>query len=152
ASVVGPVVGGFLTEHFGWRSIFLLNIPPCLLATALVFRLPQRSTAFARFRFDFPGLLLLGLFVSSLLILVEEVQHCGASNMSLMLTLFLVAIVSVGLLVIREKHATNPLLPIPLLTQPTMWRSQLIAFFNGGLFVALISLLPIYLRAVRGFS
>ncbi len=152
ASVAGPVVGGFLTEHFGWRSIFVLNIPLCLLAMTLVFRLPQRSTPFERFRFDFPGLLLLALFVSSLLIFVEQVQHLEAMDLTFSLALAVIALVSLALLYLREKKATNPLLPIPLLTKPNIWRSDLIALTHGGLFVAVISLLPIYLSAVRGLS
>jgi predicted MFS family arabinose efflux permease len=150
ASVVGPVVGGFLTEHFGWRSIFLLNIPLCVLAMTLVFRLPQRSTPFERFRFDFPGLLLLAMFVSSLLIFVEEVKHLQATTY--VVALAAVAIVSVALLYLREKKASNPLLPIPLLTKPNIWRCDLMALTHGGLFVAIISLLPLYLSAVRGLS
>jgi predicted MFS family arabinose efflux permease len=152
ASVVGPVVGGFLTEHFGWRSIFVLNLPLCALAMALVFRLPQRSTPFERFRFDFPGLLLLALFVSSLLIFVEQVQHLEAMDTTFVFALLATALVSVALLFLREKKATNPLLPIPLLAKPNIWRSDLIALTHGGLFVAVISLLPIYLSAVRGLS
>jgi EmrB/QacA subfamily drug resistance transporter len=150
ASVVGPVVGGFLTEHFGWRSIFLLNIPLCVLAMTLVLRLPQRSTPFERFRFDFPGLLLLAVFVSSLLIFVEEVKHLEATTY--VVALAAVAIVSVALLYLREKKASNPLLPIPLLTKPNIWRCDLMALTHGGLFVAIISLLPLYLSAVRGLS
>lgn len=152
ASVFGPVVGGFLTEHFGWRSIFVLNIPLAALAMALVFRLPQRSTPFERFRFDFPGLLLLALFVSSLLVFVEKVKHLEAIDTTYVAALAVIAIVSVALLYLREKKASNPLLPIPLLTKPNIWRCDLMALTHGGLFVAIISLLPLYLSAVRGLS
>jgi MFS family permease len=63
ASTIGPVVGGFLTEHLGWRSIFFFNLPILALALALVMRLPARTTPFEHFRFDFPGLLLLAVFI-----------------------------------------------------------------------------------------
>jgi EmrB/QacA subfamily drug resistance transporter len=152
ASTVGPVVGGFLTEHFGWRSIFLLNLPILALAMALVFRLPQRTTPFERFRFDFPGLLLLAMFVSSLLIFVQQTQNLEAINVPLAAGLVAFAVISVVLLILRERRATTPLLPIPLFRNPNIWRCNALTICHGALFVSLISFLPIYLSAVRGAS
>lgn len=45
ANTFGPVVGGFLTEHFGWRSIFFVSVPIGMLALALALRLPKRTMA-----------------------------------------------------------------------------------------------------------
>jgi EmrB/QacA subfamily drug resistance transporter len=152
ASTVGPVVGGFLTEHFGWRSIFVLNLPILALAMTLVFRLPQRTTPFERFRFDFPGLLLLAVFVSSLLVFVQLIRRIDSSNTPLAIGLGIAAIISVALLVLREKRASDPLLPPRLFRNPNIWRCNAIACFYGALFVSLISFVPIYLRTVRGAS
>src|SRR5487761_2218472 len=58
ASSVGPVIGGFLTQNFGWRWIFLINIPLGLTAVLLVLRLPaRRGTHQAGWQFDTPGLI-----------------------------------------------------------------------------------------------
>jgi MFS family permease len=57
SSAVGPVIGGFLTESFGWRWIFLINVPLGLAAILLVLRLPARpGTRHADWQFDTPGL------------------------------------------------------------------------------------------------
>jgi len=150
ASTVGPVVGGLLTQHFGWRSIFLLNLPFLAIGMALVMRLPARTTPFERFRFDFPGLLLLAMFISSLLIFVQQTHKLQSINLPLATTLVVVAAISLTLLLLRERRATSPLLPLPLLRNPNIWRCNATAFFHGALFVSLLSFIPLYMRAVHG--
>jgi EmrB/QacA subfamily drug resistance transporter len=152
ASTIGPVVGGFLTEHLGWRSIFFFNLPILLLAMALVMRLPARTTPFEHFRFDFPGLLLLAIFVSSLLIAVEQVQDLSRLDVPLTIVLTILVILSVVLLILRERRASNPLIPLPLMRNPAIWRANATAFLYGGVMVAMLSFIPIYLRIVRGAS
>lgn len=152
ASTVGPVVGGLLTQSFGWRSIFVFNIPFLILGMALVFRLPPRTTPFERFRFDFPGLLLLAVFVTSLLVFVQQTRRLESIDLVLASALVVTAAVSITLLFLRERRATTPLLPLPLLRNPNIWRCNTIAFFHGALFVSLISFIPLYMRAVRGAS
>jgi len=152
ASTIGPVVGGLLTQYIGWRAIFVLNLPILALAMALVFRLPARTTPFERSRFDFLGLLLLAVFVSSFLIFIKQMQNLETLNVQLATGLLCAAFASIILLFIREKYASAPLLPLPLLSKPTMWRCNLLVIIHGGLFVSLISFLPLYLSAVRGAS
>ena len=52
AATFGPVVGGWLTEHYGWRSVFLVNLPLGALAVALVARLPAQPVRGGRLQFD----------------------------------------------------------------------------------------------------
>lgn len=152
ASTVGPLVGGILTQYLGWRSVFLFNLPFLALGMALVMRLPRRTTPFERFRFDFPGLLLLALFISSLLTFVQQTRDLQSTNLPLSIGLAVVAAASLTLLFLREQRASSPLLPLPLLSNPNIWRCNALAFFHGALIVSLISFMPLYLRAVRGAS
>src|SRR3546814_1538993 len=64
SSTFGPVAGGFLTEHFGWQSVFLVNLPIGLLAIVLAVRLPKRPGSGAPFRFDLLGVLLFAVFIA----------------------------------------------------------------------------------------
>ena len=59
SSMFGPVAGGWLTEHWGWRAVFLVNIPLAIGAVLLAQRLPVRGKGPGRLHFDFVGL---GLF------------------------------------------------------------------------------------------
>jgi EmrB/QacA subfamily drug resistance transporter len=152
ASTVGPVIGGLLTEFFGWRSIFLVNIPLGLLAVLLLLRLPAGVPAKEKFRFDWIGMILFASFVWSLLVLVEALRGTGLGDLRLASFLALVTAVSAILLYWREKTAAHPLLPITLLQNPSIWRADALAMAHGALFVSLIAFIPIYLRAVHAAS
>ena len=148
----GAVAGGFLTQSFGWRSIFLVGIPVALVAMILVRRLPIRPGTGDPFRFDGFGLLLFALFIISSLAMLHGVQHLSLALAPMLGTLLVVSVVAVVLLIWWEKRASHPLLPIPLLRNSTIWRSDALAACHGGLLISLITFLPIYLRVAYGSS
>ena len=75
SSTFGPVAGGYLTHHFGWRSIFLVNLPLGLLALVLTFRLKARPVVEQPWRFDTMGLVLFVAFIGPVLLALEQLQH-----------------------------------------------------------------------------
>src|SRR6202049_4274861 len=78
SSTFGPVAGGYLTQAFGWPSIFLVNIPLGLGAVLLVLRLEARPGDRRRTTFDAPGLVLFILFVSPVIFALAQVQRMTA--------------------------------------------------------------------------
>ena len=152
SSVFGPVAGGYLTHHFGWRSVFLINLPLGVMAAVLTLRLPSRPPREQPWTFDSMGLVLFVGFIVPALLALEQAQRVSASTLPTMLVLAAVAVASLIALVYREKRAPFPLLPISLLRQATIWRSDALAACHGATLVALVSFLPLYLRVVRGSS
>ncbi len=152
ANSFGPVAGGYLTEHFGWRSIFLINLPIGLSALALVFRLPSRATARDEWRADPMGLLWFTVFVTATLLALEQAQRVDMSALPLAGALFAAGILAAVLLLHQETRAPSPLIPITLLRQPAIWHSDAMAACHGAALVSLITFLPIYLEVVRGMS
>jgi len=148
----GPVAGGYLTQAFGWQSIFLINIPLGLLATLLVFRIPPREGDWRRTTFDSPGLLLFILFIGPVILALEQVQRMELSTVPLALGSLAFGLVALGLLTWQERITTSPLIPPRLFQQPSIWRADAMAACHGAALVSLITFLPIYLRAVRGAS
>ena len=131
-AALGPVIGGFLTDSLGWQSVFLFNLPFAILGILLVFRVPARTTPFEPFRFDFPGMILFTIFVSSLLILVEEVRHPADMRPALALGLAAMMLIGLALLIRREFRATMPLFPPVLIRNPNIWRGYGMAICHGG--------------------
>src|ERR1700722_3905758 len=75
ANTFGPVAGGYLTEHFGWRSVFLINVPIGLIALLLTRSLENRVPEKSNWRLDPMGLLFFTIFVTTTLLTLEQAQH-----------------------------------------------------------------------------
>jgi EmrB/QacA subfamily drug resistance transporter len=152
SSTFGPVAGGYLTQAFGWRSIFLVNIPLGLAAVFLVLRLQQRPTDRRRTTFDTPGVILFMLFVAPLILALEQVQQLDASTLPLIAGLAAFGALALLALIWQERHSSSPLIPPALFREPSVWRSDGLSACHGAALVSLVTFLPIYLRAVRGAS
>ena len=152
ASMFGPVAGGWLTQHWGWQAVFLVNIPLCLLAIALAFRLKPSMPAGGRLHFDFLGAGLFALFIAPALLALEQARRFEIEAMPLAGLLLALAAVALVLLLRQERRATSPLLPVQLLKQSAVWRTDALAGASGAAIVALITFLPIYLAVVRGVA
>lgn len=152
ANTFGPVAGGFLTEHFGWQSIFLVNLPIGIGAMYLTTRLPNPAIERLPWRADPGGLFFFTLFVATTLLALEQVQHVELSSLPLGAVLLAVGLIALVLLVRQENRAASPLIPLSLLRQPAIWRSDALAACHGAALVSLITFLPVYLEVVRGFT
>ena len=151
ANSFGPVAGGYLTEHFGWQTIFLINVPIGLGAVALTWRLPpHKMTEPHHWRADPGGLVFFTLFVATTLLALEQAQHVNMNALPVAAALLAAGIIALVLLVRHENRAPSPLIPFGLLRMPAVWRSDAMAAFHGAALVALITFLPVYLEVVRG--
>jgi EmrB/QacA subfamily drug resistance transporter len=152
SSVFGPVAGGYLTQAFGWRSIFLINVPLGLAAVFLVLRLQTKPGDWRRTSFDAPGLVLFALFVGPVILALEQVQRMEADTLPIIASFLVFGALALLALIWQEKHATSPLIPPALFRDPSVWRSDGLAACHGAALVSIVTFLPIYLRAVRGAS
>jgi EmrB/QacA subfamily drug resistance transporter len=150
ASTLGPVAGGWLTQHFGWSSIFWINLPLGLAAMGMALRLQRRPVTDSRLRFDFLGVVLFALFIGPALLALEQAQHFDLAAVPMMLVLAAIAAIALVLLIRQERRAAAPLLPISLLRQSAIWRTDAMAACVGAALVSLITFLPIYMEVVRG--
>jgi EmrB/QacA subfamily drug resistance transporter len=150
SSTFGPVAGGWLTQAFGWQSVFLVNVPLGALALVLTLRLPTRSSAGGSFRFDWIGVVLLTGFVVPLLLALERVQRLSVAAAPLIAGLVAVSMASLVLLLRQERRAASPLIPVRVLREPSIWRSNAMAACIGAMLVGGITFMPIYLQVVRG--
>jgi MFS family permease len=150
SSTIGPVAGGWLTEHLGWRSVFSVGIPVAMLALGLTFRLKKTDLATGRMRFDFIGMVLFAAFIAPALMALEQVQHVNLSALPLALGLAVVAAVALLLLLRQERRAPAPLLPVAFLSQSAVWRTDAMAACMGAVLVATITFIPIYFIVARG--
>jgi MFS family permease len=150
SSLIGPVAGGWLTQRWGWPSVFLALIPLIFVAMALALRLPAHRGGQGRFHFDFIGTVLFALFIAPALMALEQAQHFSRAALPGALGLGAVAVISLVLLLRQESRTASPLLPVQFLRQSAVWRTDALAACAGAVIVSLVTFLPIFLAVARG--
>lgn len=153
ASLVGPPLGGYLTETVGWRWVFWLNLP--LGAIALVVLLttfPGRPGGRQRGRVDYPGAVLVtGATVPLLLALAwaGTAFPWASPQIAGLLLLAAVGFVAFGWV---EHHAAEPIMPPDMFRQPIVTVGLAVSFLSGILLYGLSVYLPLYVQGVLGLS
>ncbi len=150
SSTFGPVAGGWLTQHFGWHSVFLVNLPVGAVAVLLVMRLPDRRPAPGRLRFDWFGLILFSGFVVPLLLALEQAQRISWAAVLPIVLWTGLSVACVWLLLQQERRVPQPLIPVNILKQGAIWRADAMAACVGAVIVSSVTFMPIYLQVVRG--
>lgn len=152
ASALGPVLGGWMTEHVGWRSVFYINLPVGLIALPVVWRwLPHVVHAERKDgkSLDWLGVLLLTLAIGSLLITTEFGERLGFTSAAF--AGLVAASVLLGWLFVRhQQHTAAPIIPPQLFADPTMRRLGLLAALTGMMMFVLLFYAPLLLQG--GFS
>jgi EmrB/QacA subfamily drug resistance transporter len=146
---LGPIVGGWLLDHYGWGSVFLINVPMAALGiTACVLLLPEsRDPAAPRLDLTSTALTVAGL--GTLIYAIIEAPHRGWAA-PLTLGLLLTGTALLGALVVRERGATRPLLDLDLLTRRPFLLNTLAATLVMFVLAGLMFVLPPYLQTVLG--
>jgi EmrB/QacA subfamily drug resistance transporter len=150
AATFGPVAGGWLTEHYGWPSVFLVNIPLGILAFGLVSRLPAHQVRGGRLQFDVWGTALFAAVIVPTLLALERAQRFDLAALPVAGGLLLTAVVALVLLLRQEHRAPAPLLPVQMFRNPGIWRTDLLAACVAAQTVSMVAFLPMYLQVVRG--
>ncbi len=159
SSVLGPLIGGFITDNFSWHWIFLVNLPLGLIAMAFIFRMPNLKSAAARGKVDFAGAFWLVVAVIPLLLALSlgksdplpgETAFAWTSPQILGgFALFAIGLVA---FILTELRSSDPLVDLRFFRNRTFALANLAIFFLGASFLAAIIFLPLFMVNVVGLS
>jgi len=160
SSVVGPVVGGFFTDHGtvrlfgllieGWRWVFYVNVPFALVGVIMITvkmpKLPARGGA----AIDYLGALLIVLSFVPLLLAITWGGHDHPWGSPLIVGLFVLALVAFGAFIFVERAVWDPILPLDLFLNRTFTSANAASFIYSMAFMGVTSFLPLYMQVGQG--
>lgn len=153
ASVGGPVIGGFLTEHASWRWVFYVNLPLGIAAYVMAGRpLDRLPPPMRNPRIDVPGAVLVAGAATCLLLALQSGGTEAPWLSWPILGLFAAGLVLAAAFAARELRAPEPIIPPSLFRGPVFATACAAATIATMVMLGGITLLPLYLQAVVGVS
>ncbi|MCW4457701.1 MDR family MFS transporter [Microbacterium sp. MPKO10] len=151
-TIGGPLVGGFLTDAFGWRSAFLINLPLGVLTMAWVAWTLRMPRVQRKAQIDWLGAVLLGIAVSALIFLTSwagDTFEWASWQTGAFVVVFALALVA---FVWWEQRVAEPLLPLAIFRERSFTMASILAFTSGIVVFASVLYLPIFQQTVQGAS
>ncbi len=150
SAVVGPALGGVFSQYLTWRWIFLVNIPLCALAAWMLMRRFHESVTRVRHRIDYLGSASLTLGCTLIILgLLEGGQAWGWTS-SAGIAVLATGFALIGLFVVVQRRAQEPVLPLWVFTRRVLLSSALIALLVGAVLFGLTTYIPTFVQTVLG--
>ncbi|MBM3660802.1 MAG: MFS transporter [Actinobacteria bacterium] len=153
SAIVGPLIGGFITDHWSWRWVFYVNIPIgiasiVLVATVMVEPLEHRT----RHRLDWLGVITLLGWTGLLVFALESGGRDWGWGSPVIVGCFAASALLFGAFCLAELKAAEPLIPFDVFTIPMLRAAAVISISIGVAMFAMTSFLPLFVRVVIGAS
>ena len=142
---ISPALGGFLLDRFGWSSIFLLNLPFCVVAFVAAFYLLRQTQPVSSKPFDWLGLCVLTVGTIAAVEAVSSLQHSGPFA-PWTLFQFGIGIAAIRFYIGHARRKPAPIIQLGLLQQRTFALGTVVAFIYGFGLYASSYLIPVFLQ------
>jgi EmrB/QacA subfamily drug resistance transporter len=153
SAVIGPTLGGYITDNLSWHWVFFVNVPLGILVIVLFFIFfPHIKPDNLKHSIDYPGVGLLILTVAPLLLALSwgGVEYPWGSPE--IIAMFVVAFLALGFFILVEYRSKEPLIPLSLFKNRIVTVSSLMIFLTAGGMFGAITFIPLFFQGVLGVS
>jgi DHA2 family multidrug resistance protein len=161
APVLGPVLGGYITDNFSWRWIFFINVPVGVLSLILVSRMIQDPPALKAerqrrlsggLRIDYIGMSLLAVGLGALQFVLDKGERDDWFSSDKIVWLSVIAVISLVVVIFWEARHKQPVFDVSLFRNRSYATSQAMMFMVGFVLYASTTLLPLMVQTLFGYS
>ena len=154
APAIGPTIGGYLTENFGWQYIFYVNVAPgAVMIGMLYFSLEASPMKLSLLREgDWPGIVSMAIGLAALQTLLEEGNKDDWFGSPFIVRFAIIAAIALPLFVAIELTAKKPLLNLRILFRRNFGFGVLANFLLGVALYGSVYILPVYLSRIQGYN
>ncbi|CAL8479439.1 DHA2 family efflux MFS transporter permease subunit [Caballeronia sp. S22] len=150
--IVGPALGGWVTDSYSWSWIFYINIPVGLFAAAMVWMLYRhRDTPARKLPFDVVGLVLLIVWVTALQVMLDKGKDLDWFSSNTIIVLTIVAVAGLALFVIWELTEKNPIVDLTLFKERNFLGGTISIAVAYAIFFGTLVLLPQWMQEYLGY-
>ncbi|MEN6574662.1 MDR family MFS transporter [Methanobacterium aggregans] len=153
ADVLGPILGGVITDTFGWRWVFFVNVPVGIAAVTLIlYSLPNFKLPDVKKVIDYSGIITFTLALSSLFLAITLAGDQNTYPLTDIAGLLVFSVVMFTCFVLAEKKAVEPILPLCLFKNSIFSVSAVESFLASALMFCGIIYVPLFAQGVLGMS
>lgn len=150
SSIVGPIIGGFITDHLSWRWVFYLNVPFGLIAAIVMSFALKERTKNKNASLDYAGAIVLTALITLFLLGLMEIGKEDGWKSPLALGMFVPCPILLWLFILIEKRTKDPIVPLGLFSNQFFKISAVTGFLIGMAMFGSISFIPLFVQGVIG--
>jgi DHA2 family multidrug resistance protein len=161
APIVGPTLGGWITDNYNWRWIFFINIPIGILSLFLSYEVvedppyleAERRASFARgFRVDYIGLALLALTFGPLQVMLDKGEEAGWFESHFIVIFGLISLTALVACIFWEWHHDHPIVDLKLFKNRSFAVAAILMFALGIMLYGTTFMLPAFVQVLMGYT
>ncbi|OCA86101.1 MFS transporter [Bacillus sp. FJAT-27225] len=148
SAVMGPAIGGLLVEYVSWHYVFWVNIPLGILSMAGLWFFLHENIEKKKRDIDYLGAILLTIGVSSFMYILVEGGNRWEWTSLRSISLFAVSALAIGLFVVQEQRATEPVMPFSIWKEKSILIANIVSVTTGIMLIGISSFLPAFVQGV----
>ncbi|MCK9151588.1 MFS transporter [Methanobacterium alcaliphilum] len=153
ADVLGPIMGGVITDNLGWRWVFFVNVPVGIAAISMIFySLPNFRLPDVKKTLDYSGIITFTFALTSLFLIITFLSDLNTYPLIELVGIIVFSATMFVLFILTEKKAVEPILPLNLFKNSIFTISAIESFLASALMFSGVIYVPLFAQGVLGMS